>query len=67
MKPAFAVWITGLPASGKSTIARALVHELGSRGVDDVAVLESDALRRVLTPAPTYSDDAITAAARSSG
>jgi len=57
MKAAFAVWLTGLPASGKSTIAHALVHELASHGVDDVAVLESDALRRVLTPQPTYGEE----------
>ncbi|MGE5246086.1 MAG: adenylyl-sulfate kinase [Betaproteobacteria bacterium] len=56
MSPAFAVWITGLPASGKSTIARALVHELAIRGID-VAVLESDVLRSVLTPHATYSDE----------
>lgn len=41
----FAIWITGLPASGKSTIARTLKVQLAERGVD-VAVLESDALRR---------------------
>lgn len=52
----FAVWITGLPASGKSTIAGALVRELSSRGVT-AAVLESDALRRVLTPRPTYTEE----------
>jgi adenylylsulfate kinase len=45
-KEAFAVWITGLPASGKSTIAAALAAQLASRGVD-VAVLESDVLREV--------------------
>lgn len=56
MPPAFAVWITGLPASGKSTITRALVRELAARGIE-VAVLESDALRRVMTPHPTYSED----------
>jgi adenylylsulfate kinase len=56
MKPAFAVWITGLPASGKSTVTRALVRELASRSVD-AAVLESDALRQVLTPHPTYTDE----------
>jgi adenylylsulfate kinase len=56
MRPAFAVWITGLPASGKSTIARALAETLAARSVD-VAVLESDTLRKVLTPRPTYSDD----------
>lgn len=56
VQPAFAVWITGLPASGKSTIAAALVRELTSREVN-VAVLESDALRRVLTPRPSFSDE----------
>lgn len=56
MCPAFAVWMTGLPASGKSTITRALVDELAARGVD-VAVLESDALRPVLTPHATYSEE----------
>lgn len=54
--PGFAVWLTGLPASGKSTVRAALVDELARRGVD-AAVLESDALRRVLTPKPTYSDE----------
>lgn len=53
MGPGFAVWITGLPASGKSTLASALKEELESRGVH-VAVLESDALRKVLTPDPRY-------------
>ncbi|HEY6341885.1 MAG TPA: adenylyl-sulfate kinase [Bryobacteraceae bacterium] len=40
------MWVTGLPASGKSTIAAALAGQLASRGVD-VAVLESDVLRKV--------------------
>ena len=43
---AFAVWITGLPASGKSTITSALQAQLAERGVR-IAVLESDALRKV--------------------
>jgi len=55
-RSAFAVWITGLPASGKSTIARALREQLAQRGVD-VAVLESDALRPIFTPQPRYDDD----------
>lgn len=53
---AFAVWITGLPASGKSTLAEALEALLAARGVD-VAVLESDALRQVFTPRPRYDDE----------
>ena len=56
MEAGFAVWITGLPASGKSTVAAALKKELASRGVN-VAVLESDALRKVLTPRPRYDDE----------
>lgn len=50
----FAVWLTGLPASGKSTIASALAAELSAAGLA-TEILESDALRRVLTPRPTYS------------
>ncbi len=49
------LWCTGLPASGKTTIARALWHTLRERGVTAV-VLDSDELRQILTPAPTYSD-----------
>lgn len=52
--PAFAVWLTGLPASGKSAIATALQPRLEALGLR-VEVLESDAVRRVLTPLPTYS------------
>jgi protein-L-isoaspartate(D-aspartate) O-methyltransferase len=51
----WAIWITGLPGSGKSVIARAVAARLHAGG-EDVTVLELDAIRRVLTPAPTYSD-----------
>jgi adenylylsulfate kinase len=51
---AFAIWLTGLPASGKSTIVAALIPQLEGLGWA-VEVLESDVVRRVLTPAPTYS------------
>ncbi len=56
MRAGFAVWITGLPASGKSTVAAALARELSTRGID-VAVLESDALRRIFTPHPRYNEE----------
>ena len=49
-----AIWLTGLPASGKSTIARALKAELEASGLT-VEVLESDEVRRALTPEATYS------------
>lgn len=54
MEKGFGVWITGLPSSGKSTLARELVSVLGKLGVN-VVVLESDELRRILTPEPSYS------------
>lgn len=55
MKQAFAVWLTGLPASGKSAIAQALLRGLQSRGID-ASVLESDVLRTLLTPRPRYDE-----------
>jgi adenylylsulfate kinase len=54
--PAFAIWITGLPASGKSTLAAALNRALNHDGIDAV-VLESDALRAILTPNPRYDEE----------
>ena len=53
--PSFAIWITGLPASGKSTIVSALKPQLEGLGLT-VEVLESDEVRRVITPTPTYSE-----------
>lgn len=52
---AFAVWITGLPASGKTTLANALLEALSQQGTE-AALLDSDALRTVLTPHPTYDE-----------
>jgi adenylylsulfate kinase len=48
--------MTGLPASGKSTIVKALSGMLAGRGVD-TAVLESDVLRAVLAPVPRYDEE----------
>ena len=53
MNAGFALWITGIPASGKSTITRSLVNKLSSLGIKTV-VLESDELRKILTPDATY-------------
>ena len=46
-----ALWITGLPGSGKSTIADAIkaLHP-------DFVILRMDELRKTVTPEPTYSD-----------
>jgi adenylylsulfate kinase len=52
----FAIWLTGLPSSGKSTLAYALKHLLSIRGIGAQG-LDSDDLRRRLTPHPTYSNE----------
>lgn len=54
MKTPFAIWITGLPASGKTTIRKALVKRLNDTGIS-VQVIESDELRKIITPKPSYS------------
>jgi adenylylsulfate kinase len=52
----FALWITGLPASGKSSIVAQLIPKLQAIGIE-TDVLESDAVRRILTPSPSYSTE----------
>jgi adenylylsulfate kinase len=54
-EPAFAVWLTGLSSSGKSSIAEELSSRLSERGLRP-RVLESDAVRREITPDATYGD-----------
>ena len=54
IQPGFAIWLTGLPSSGKTTLAYALSRLLAERGIG-VQLLDSDDLRRKLTPNPTYS------------
>ena len=51
----WAIWITGRPGSGKSTVARAAAACLAETG-QPVALLELDAMRAVVTPHPTYTD-----------
>ena len=50
----FVLWLTGLPASGKSTLAHALQQACLERGIS-TQVLDSDDLRQVLTPEPRYT------------
>jgi adenylylsulfate kinase len=50
----FAIWVTGLPASGKSTIVAALKPKLEALGLT-IELLESDEVRRLITPVATYS------------
>ncbi|MEZ4661677.1 MAG: adenylyl-sulfate kinase [Caldilineaceae bacterium] len=50
----WAVWLTGLPASGKTTIAHAVQDALWRQQVHSV-ILDSDELRAILTPQATYT------------
>lgn len=50
----FVVWLTGLPCSGKSTIADGLAQELGRRG-RRVQVLDGDVVRQSLSQGLGYS------------
>jgi len=48
MERGFVVWLTGLPASGKTTIARELERELRDRGLR-VEVMDGDEVRQGLS------------------
>ena len=54
MTSGFAVWLTGLPCSGKTTLAEALQKELEYRGLSP-RILDGDALRRTLSADLGYS------------
>ncbi|MEM2815731.1 MAG: adenylyl-sulfate kinase [Candidatus Bathyarchaeia archaeon] len=54
MRKGWCVWITGLPGSGKSVTSKALLTSLEKEGMK-AQILSSDALRKILTPKPTYS------------
>jgi adenylylsulfate kinase len=53
--PAFGLWITGLPASGKSTVTAALTKQLRETGMD-ITVLESDRMRVLFSDNPQYDE-----------
>ncbi|HDZ00237.1 MAG TPA: adenylyl-sulfate kinase [Nitrospirae bacterium] len=49
---AFVIWITGLPGSGKSTVALAVKEK-----IPDAVILRMDEFRKIVTPVPAYSDE----------
>ncbi len=51
----WAIWITGIPGSGKSALARAAGVELRALGYP-VRILELDQIRKTLTPEPRYTE-----------
>ena len=56
MSKGFVVWLTGLPASGKTAIARGLEAELCKR-TTRVEVLDGDEVRRNLSPGLGFSKE----------
>jgi adenylylsulfate kinase len=50
------VWLTGLPSSGKSTLARAVQERLRSQGTS-ACTLDGDSLRAIIAVTLGYSDD----------
>ncbi len=50
----WALWITGLPGSGKSAIAAKVCTLL--KGKIEVKLLELDEIRKFITPKPSYSE-----------
>lgn len=53
---AFAIWITGLPGSGKTTIAIKVKELLRKKSVN-IKLLQLDEIRRAITPDPKYSEE----------
>ncbi len=55
------VWFTGLPGSGKSTVAKLVA----SKAISPLILVSMDSIRRKIFPNPTYSDQERDAAYRS--
>jgi len=53
---AWAIWITGLPGSGKTTVAQGAAALAAAAG-RQVRTLARDAIRQLVTPEPTYSEE----------
>lgn len=51
MNQGIVIWLTGLPGSGKSTVAKGLKDIY-----PDFVILNMDEMRKLVTPKPTYSD-----------
>jgi adenylylsulfate kinase-like enzyme len=57
MNEAFALWITGQPSSGKTTIAHALLGKLEADAHIHAAHLESKKLQKLMSREPKSSED----------
>ena len=52
----FVIWLTGLPGSGKTTIAKEVAKLLIEKRFD-VEVLDGDEMRKVLSPEAGFSKE----------
>ena len=59
MSTGVVAWFTGLPSSGKSTLAHQVAGELRLRGIDAV-ILDSDDVRGAIVPPHGYDDESRT-------
>jgi len=50
---AWAIWITGLPGSGKTSVAREVADMLDD---EKLRTLQLDEIRTIVTPRPTFSE-----------
>lgn len=57
MQRGFALWFTGIPAAGKTTVARAVEHRLREMGLR-VENLDSDEIRSMISPNLGYTPEA---------
>mgnify|MGYP000014574609 FL=1 len=56
VKRGWCIWLTGLPGSGKTTIAEELKKILRKHGIC-VQIVSSDAMRKLVTPNPKYTEE----------
>ncbi|MFQ6096637.1 MAG: adenylyl-sulfate kinase [Armatimonadota bacterium] len=56
-QPGTVIWLTGIPAAGKSTVAEGLIAALRERAVP-VELLDSDTVRAFISPDLRYSPEA---------
>jgi adenylylsulfate kinase len=56
LEKGWCVWITGLPGSGKSTVANLLLSKLKSLNIH-TQIVSIDMIRQYATPQPTYSEE----------
>ncbi len=56
MEKGWCIWITGLPGSGKSTVADLLLQKLKSIKIY-TQIISIDMIRQYATPQPTYSEE----------